>query len=128
MSIMSTRPERIRASKRRTRILNDTKRTKKRRRTKPGIVAVREIRKYQASVEKLIPKLPFSRLVKEVCLKYKRDLRWQARAIEALHYAAEAYIVQIFEDAYLCTIHAKRVTIYPRDIQLARRIRGIKRF
>eukprot|EP01084_Bolivina_argentea_P181827 313981_1 len=124
---MAGRPERVRASKRRTRILNDTKRSK-RKRTKPGIVAVREIRKYQASVEKLIPKLPFSRLVKEVCLKYKRDLRWKANAIEALHYAAEAYIVQIFEDAYLCTIHAKRVTIYPRDIQLARRIRGIKRF
>eukprot|EP00483_Globobulimina_turgida_P012576 UN12599 len=120
------RPQRVRASKRNTRPLDNKK--KKKRRARPGVIAIREIRKYQASGDKLIPKLPFSRLVKEVCRKYRHDLRWRANAIEALHYAAEAYIVQIFEDAYLCTIHAKRVTIYPRDIQLARRIRGIGRF
>lgn len=50
--------------------------------------------------------------------------RWQADAMIALQEAAEAHLVGLFEDAYLCTIHAKRVTIMPKDMQLARRIRG----
>eukprot|EP01083_Nonionella_stella_P083518 230998_1 len=121
------RPSKTRSSKRGSSPITNANKPAKKKRTKPGITALREIRKYQASVDKLIPKLPFSRLVKEICVKYKRDLRWQSVAIEALHYAAEAHIVTIFEDAYLCTIHAKRVTLFPRDVQLARRIRGIRR-
>ena len=100
---------------------------KKKKRARPGVKALREIRKYQRSTDKLIPKLPFSRVVKEICLKYREDVRWRVNAIEALHFAAEAHIVDIFEDAYLCSIHAKRVTLMVRDIQLARRIRGIGR-
>lgn len=100
---------------------------KKKRRVKPGINALREIRQYQKSTDLLIPKLPFSRVVKEICHKYKDGIRWRMQAISALHYAAEAHIVDIFEDAYLCSIHAKRVTLMVRDIQLARRIRGIGR-
>jgi histone H3/H4 len=38
--------------------------------------------------------------------------------------AAEAYLIGLFEDAYLCTIHARRVTLFTRDLQLARRIRS----
>ena len=73
----------------------------------------------------LIRKLPFSRLVREVqSYFYRREYRWQASAILALQEAAEAHLVGLFEDANLCTIHAKRVTIMPKDIQLARRIRG----
>lgn len=52
------------------------------------------------------------------------DLRFQSSAILALQEAAEAYLVGLFEDTNLCAIHAKRVTIMPKDIQLARRLRG----
>ncbi|GLV46552.1 histone H3 [Carabus blaptoides fortunei] len=75
---------------------------KKPHRYRPGTVALREIRRYQKSTELLIRKLPFQRLVQ----------------------ASEAYLVGLFEDTNLCAIHAKRVTIMPKDIQLARRIRG----
>lgn len=72
----------------------------------------------------LIRKLPFQRLVREVATEYKSDLRFQTQAIMALQEASEAYLVGLFEDTNLCAIHAKRVTIMPKDIQLARRIRG----
>ena len=52
------------------------------------------------------------------------DLRFQSSALMALQESAEAYLVGLFEDTNLCAIHAKRVTIMPKDIQLARRIRG----
>lgn len=98
--------------------------TKKRRRYRPGTVALREIRKYQKSTELLIRKLPFQRLCRESVQKYNVDLRFQSLAILVLQEATEAYMVGLFEDANLCAIHAKRVTIMPRDIQLARKIRG----
>lgn len=95
------------------------------RRYRPGEKALKEIRFYQRNTELLIRKLPFSRLVREVqSYFYRREYRWQASAILALQEAAEAHLVGLFEDANLCTIHAKRVTIMPKDIQLARRIRG----
>ena len=93
-------------------------------RYRPGTVALHEIRRYQMSTELLIRKLPFSRLVREIAQDFKTDLRFQAQAIMALQEAAEAYLVGLFEDTNLCGIHAKRVTIMPKDIQLARRIRG----
>ena len=93
-------------------------------RYRPGTVALREIRRYQKTTELLIRKLPFSRLVREVTQDFKTDLRFQAQAIMALQEAAEAYLVGLFDDTNLCAIHAKRVTIMPKDIQLARRIRG----
>ncbi|KAI8827088.1 histone-fold-containing protein [Fimicolochytrium jonesii] len=101
-------------------------------RYRPGTVALREIRKYQKSTELLLRKLPFSRLVREVAadlasLEFGGDgqpPRWQAQAIMALQEASEAFLVHLFEDTNLCAIHAKRVTIMQRDIQLARRIRG----
>lgn len=107
----------------------------KKRRYKPGTVALREIRKYQRSTDLLISKLPFARVVREVAddfIEANYDssasavgLRWQSSAILALQEATEAYLVHLFEDANLCAIHAKRVTIMQRDIQLARRIRGV---
>ena len=90
----------------------------------PGTVALREIRKYQKSTELLIRKLPFQRLVREIAQGFKPDLKFQSQAIFALQEAAESYLVGLFEDTNLCAIHAKRVTIMPRDLQLARRIRG----
>merc|ERR1711915_266495 len=97
---------------------------KKPHRYRPGTVALREIRRYQKSTELLIRKLPFQRLVREIAQDFKTDLRFQSAAIGALQEASEAYLVGPFEDTNLCAIHAKRVTIMPKDIQLARRIRG----
>jgi histone H3 len=97
---------------------------KKPHRFRPGTVALREIRKYQKSTELLVRKLPFQRLVREIAQEYKNDLRFQSSAVLALQEAAEAYLVGLFEDTNLCAIHAKRVTIMPRDMQLAKRIRG----
>lgn len=101
---------------------------KKPHRFKPGTVALREIRKYQKSTELLVRKLPFQRLVREIAQEYKTDLRFQSSAVLALQEAAESYMVGLFEDTNLCAIHAKRVTIMPKDIQLARRIRGEKTY
>ena len=97
---------------------------KKPHRYRPGTVALREIRRYQKSTELLIRKLPFQRLVREIAQDFKTDLRFQSSAVVALQEASEAYLVGLFEDTNLCAIHAKRVTIMPKDIQLARRIRG----
>lgn len=97
---------------------------KKPHRYRPGTVALREIRRYQKSTDFLIRKRPFQKLVREIAQDFKVDLRFQSTAILALQEASEAYLVGIFEDTNLCAIHAKRVTIMPKDIQLARRIRG----
>ncbi|XP_043859286.1 uncharacterized protein LOC122754919 [Dromiciops gliroides] len=101
---------------------------KKPHRYRPGTVALREIRRYQKSTELLVRKLPFQRLVREIAQDFKTDLRFQSSAVMALQEASEAYLVGLFEDTNLCAIHAKRVTIMPKDIQLARRIRGERRF
>ena len=93
-------------------------------RFRPGTVALREIRKYQKTTDLLIRKLPFQRLVREIAQDFKADLRFQSLAIAALQEASEAYLVGLFEDTNLCAIHARRVTIMPKDIQLARRVRG----
>lgn len=87
-----------------------------------------EIRKYQKSTDLLIRKLPFQRLVREIAEGVKRDLRFQSTAVMALQEAAEAYLVGLFEDTNRCAIHAKRVTIMPKDMMLARRIRGMNGF
>ncbi|CAL8316403.1 unnamed protein product [Arctogadus glacialis] len=99
---------------------------KKPHRYRPGTVALREIRRYQKSTELLIRKLPFQRLVREIAQDFKTDLRFQSSAVMALQEASEAYLVGLFEDTNLCAIHAKRVTIMPKDIQLARRKTGGK--
>jgi histone H3 len=93
-------------------------------RYRPGTVALRQIRRYQKSTELLVKKGPFARLVREIAQEKARCLRFQRSAIEALQQATEAYMVGLFEDSNLLAIHAKRVTIFPKDMQLARRIRG----
>ncbi|XP_030003558.1 LOW QUALITY PROTEIN: histone H3-like centromeric protein A [Sphaeramia orbicularis] len=99
----------------------------RKRRFRPGTRALMEIRKYQKSTSLLLRKAPFSRLVREVCQSFSRHaLRWQMYAILALQEAAESFLVMLFSDANLCAIHAKRVTLFPRDVQLARRIRGVE--
>jgi histone H3 len=100
---------------------------KKPHRYRPGTVALREIRRYQKSTNLLINRLAFRRLVRERAANFKSDLRFQGSAFLALQEATEAYMAGLFEDTNLCAIHAKRVTIMPKDIQLARRIRGERR-
>ena len=99
---------------------------KKPHRYRPGTVALREIRKYQKTTALLIHKHPFQRLVREIAQAHRPDLRFQSAAVMALQEASEAYLVRLFEDTNLCAIHAKRVTIMPKDMQLARRIGGKK--
>ena len=89
-----------------------------------GTVALHEIRKYQRTTELLIRKLPSNRLVREIAQDFKTNLPFQAQAIGTLQEASEAYLVGLFEDTNLCAIHTHRVTIIPKDIQLARRICG----
>ena len=97
---------------------------KKPHRFRPGTVALREIRRFQKSTQLLIRKIPFQRLVREVAQNLKSDLRFQSTAILALQEAAEDYLVRMFEDVNVCAIHAGRVTIQVKDIQLWRRITG----
>ena len=93
-------------------------------RYRAGTVALKDIRHYQGSTALLIRKLPFQRVVREIAQDIKTDLRFQSAAILCLQEATEAYLVGLLDDANLCAIHARRVTIMPKDIQLARRIRG----
>ena len=101
---------------------------KKPHRFRPGTVALREIRKYQKSTELLLRKLPFQRLTREVTQflsdRTSSDLRFQGSALAALQEAAEAQLIGLLEDTNLVTLHTKRVTIMPKDMQLVRRIRG----
>ena len=64
------------------------------------------------------------RLVREIVQDLKAHLRFQDSNVAALQENSEACLVGLFEDTNLCAIHAKRVTIMPKNIQLARRIRG----
>ncbi|KDQ50496.1 hypothetical protein JAAARDRAFT_41957 [Jaapia argillacea MUCL 33604] len=105
-------------------VQNTTGGVKKPHRFRPGTVALREIRRYQKSTDLLIRKLPFQRLVREIAQEFKTDLRFQSSAVAALQEASESYLVSLFEDTNLAAIHAKRVTIQPKDLALARRLRG----
>ena len=100
--------------------------SRKPRRFRPGIRALKEIRHYQGTSDLLIKKAPFQRFVKEIAQTIRSDLRFQSAAIGALQEASEAYLVNLFEDTNQCAIHAHRVTILPKDLNLARRIRGDK--
>ena len=101
----------------------------KKKRWKPGTVALREIRKYQRSTELLTRKGPFRRLIRFVgsemfgFSEFKKGLRYNSVACDMLQHAAEAYLISVCEEGNLCCIHGKRVTVAPKDIQLARRCR-----
>ena len=99
---------------------------KKPRRYRPGTVALREIRRYQKTTDLLIPKAPMSRAVKEILydLCNTNPYKMQSIALAAVHEASEAFTVGLMEDANLCAIHVKRVGVTPKDMQLARCLRG----
>ena len=105
--------------------LQSTSSTKKHKKYRPGTVALREIRRFQKSTSLLIKKLPFQRLVHQIARTIcDKDFRFQSAALGAIQEAAEYYLVGLFEDTNLCAIHAKRVTVMPKDLQLAHRLRG----
>jgi histone H3/H4 len=107
---------------------NQRKQPHPKQKQKPGEKAFYEIIQYQSTTENLIPKLPFARLVRELVGIYHSNpnrFRFQIEALLALQTATESYIVSLLEDANLAALHAKRITVFPKDIQLARRIRGI---
>ena len=99
---------------------------RRKRRFRPGTRVLQEIRRLQMSTNTLVPRIHFSRIVRDVAMSIVggQELRWASEALEAVQTAAEAYLIGLFEDANLCAIHAKRVTIMVKDIFLARRIRG----
>ena len=89
--------------------------------------ALREIRKYQSTGELLIRRLLFQRLIREVAQGFRADLKFEGMATKALQEAGEAFLVGILEQANLCAVHTKHVTVMPEDIQLARHIREISK-
>ena len=95
-------------------------------RFKPGTVSLREIKRYQKSTALLIPKTSFQRVVKEIIQDRlgHGHLRIQSAALGALQEAAEAYLVRVLDDTNLCAVHCNRITIKPKDMQLAQRISG----
>ncbi|EAN84245.1 histone H3 variant V [Trypanosoma cruzi] len=98
--------------------------TRKKHRWRPGTVVLREVRRYQSSTEFLIAKAPFRRLVREIVSNLKDSFRMSATCVEALQESTELYVTSVLADANLCTLHANRVTVYPKDIQLALKLRG----
>ncbi|NXL34519.1 H32 protein, partial [Glaucidium brasilianum] len=90
---------------------------KKTHHSQPGKVLLCKIQLYQKSMELLIHKVPFQRLVHETAQDFKTDLQFQSSATMALQ-------VGLFKDTSLCAVHAKNVTIMPKDIQLACCIHG----
>nr|AJO61224.1 CenH3 [Melilotus albus] len=99
---------------------------RKKRRNKSGTVALREIRKFQKAVKLLIPTAPFVRCVKQITNTLSMEVsRWTAEALLALQEAAEDYLVHMFEYGMLCALHARRVTLMKKDIELTRRLTGI---
>jgi histone H3 len=93
-------------------------------RPRSGMKAIKEIRKFQKSTQLLLKKVPFQRLVREISQQLRFGLRFQPDALLALQESAESFIVGLFDDINLCAIHAKRVTVMPKDMHLALRIRG----
>ncbi len=91
---------------------------------KPGQVALQEIKKLQRQCEAVIPRLPFQRLVRDIARSVNEQIRFSSQALVALQESSECFLTGLFEDSYLCALHANRVTLMKKDLQLARRIRG----
>ena len=91
-------------------------------RNKPGVCALREIRRQQTNTDLIIPRRPFQRLVREIAQGYKQDLRFQKSALDALQECAEAHLISLFENVQLASIHAKRVTIMKKDFDLIKQL------
>ena len=100
------------------------------RRLRPGEKALKQIREFRRTTGLLIRRFPFQRLVrsiqKDIAAPGQEPFRWTAEALYVIQSVTEDYLVNLLEDSYQCTLHARRVTLMPKDLRLARRIRGIK--
>ena len=94
-------------------------------RMRRGLKALQDIKWYQSNTDQLIQKLPFQRVVRQVAQSIRADLWFQSTAIMALQDAGEVFLIGLLEEANYCAIHAKHITVMPKDIQLAHCIRGI---
>lgn len=95
-------------------------------RRKAGTLALREIRKFQKSTDLLLNRTRFRFLVREVNQTASSTSffhRYEKQTLVALQEATEAFVVSVMEDTNLCAIHAKRVTIMPKDMNLTCRLR-----
>ena len=88
-----------------------------------GMMALREIRKYQKSTDFLIYQLPFQRVRREIAQGHGAELQFWSIALMALQEAGEAFLAGLFKQVNLCAIHAKCVTVMPKDVKLVRQIR-----
>lgn len=115
------------ADEKETRSLSKKRENNIQRRFRPTEKALSQIRKYKKVTQLNIRRLPFQRLVREIAQKINPDvgIRWTQKSLEILQSVSEDYIISLLEDAYQCTLHAKRITLMCKDISLARRIRGI---
>ena len=103
----------------------DVSQQMKKKHLRPGQKALREIRHYQKNTDNVVRKLPFQRLVRELAKELSmEDLRFQSSALAALQECVEMYMINLFCDSQLCATHAKRMTLFKKDLDLARRIRG----
>lgn len=85
---------------------------------------LKEIHRLQGTVHNLIPKLSFGRLIREVLSEYShRSLKVTPQMLECLQESAEVYLMQVFSDSYRCTLHRGRVTLIPKDMELALMLR-----
>ena len=87
-------------------------------RWRPGTVALRDIKRYQSTSNMLLRRLPFQKLVREICQDWKSDTRWAASALLALQEATEGFMIKLFESMNLVAIHANRVTVLKKDFSL----------
>ena len=114
--------------------MSNTDGIKKPHRYRLGLLALREICRYQQSTKCLIKRTQFNKLIKEISQEYRVcpegprtpsvQVRFHSTTLAALQEAAKNVLVGLFEDVNLLTVHAKRVTVMPCDIRLALRIWG----
>ena len=112
------------ATKREEKSKQEKEQKNKDKKMKRGLKALKEIKKYQSGMKLLIKRLPFQRVVKEIVQKTREDLQLQSTAMMALQEAGETFLISLLEQSNLCTLHTRRGMIIPKDIQLARRIKG----
>ena len=113
------RAQRIKGRKERQLKIAKEERIEKKRRIQRGMQVLKEIQKYQKGADLLIQMLSFQRLVREITQKRREGIKFQSAAVLALQEAGEAFLVGLLEQANLCAIHVKQVTIMLKDIQLA---------
>jgi histone H3 len=92
---------------------------------RPGNKALKEIRRYQKSVDFLIPRSAFGRLVRSVVQEFAEGFRIRKLAMECLQTAGEQHITDLFTAAHLITISSGRKQLRASDIRLAAELKEI---